>query len=183
MFRNSQFCFNSRTPGGVRPAAAPAILTPVLFQFTHPRRGATADFCNFVFDNSFQFTHPRRGATRQGRSFKKRIVQFQFTHPRRGATRPRYLLYTFLGVSIHAPQEGCDKAAVFKGCARVIVSIHAPQEGCDIVVDFLISEQAVSIHAPQEGCDGVVRSITAILRVFQFTHPRRGATSSFRWRR
>ena len=58
-------CFNSRTPGGVRPGAAnAAVNTYMQFQFTHPGRGAT-NFNPFrLLAYQFQFTHPGRGATK-----------------------------------------------------------------------------------------------------------------------
>ena len=34
----------------------------------------------------------------------------------------------------------------------------------------------VSIHAPREGCDSNTRTKTDLDKVFQFTHPGRGAT-------
>ena len=34
----------------------------------------------------------------------------------------------------------------------------------------------VSIHAPREGCDLRLSALAGLLRVFQFTYPRRGAT-------
>ena len=34
-------CFNSRTPGGVRPTRSIRAIFAIEFQFTHPGRGAT----------------------------------------------------------------------------------------------------------------------------------------------
>ena len=34
----------------------------------------------------------------------------------------------------------------------------------------------VSIHAPREGCDFAVKDFVYLAKVFQFTHPGRGAT-------
>ena len=125
-------CFNSRTPGGVRLSSAfvsDRIL--LLFQFTHPGRGATpAPTLGAREKKMFQFTHPGRGATGH-EGHLHHSEPFQFTHPGRGATSvllgyaPRY------AVSIHAPREGCDNK---EGgvTALVNVSIHAPREGCDI---------------------------------------------------
>ena len=103
-------CFNSRTPGGVRPQQgkdinyeakvsihapregcdSPAVVrahTPIMFQFTHPGRGATQSFPRFfgLFEK-FQFTHPGRGATESRKQLFIDAQMFQFTHPGRGAT-------------------------------------------------------------------------------------------------
>ena len=57
-------------------------------------------------------------------------------------------------VSIHAPQEGCDEEGIVVLVVGGIVSIHAPQEGCDADEEKRCNSVGVSIHAPQEGCDG-----------------------------
>ena len=59
----------------------------ILFQFTHPGKGATVHAFGGVFSIGFQFTHPGKGATKA-----------QHTDSRA------------LRVSIHAPWEGCDSA-------------------------------------------------------------------------
>ena len=124
------------------------------FQFTHPGRGATAktfedaeraivsihaprEGCDpdnegkSYVERSFQFTHPGRGATYLRSTLAALWVMFQFTHPGRGATQTEHTNSRTLGVSIHAPREGCDV------CWLVVVaydnvSIHAPREGCDL---------------------------------------------------
>ena len=80
-------------------------------------------------------------------------------------------------VSIHAPWEGCDQAAVERGYSGSFVSIHAPWEGCDPVSRGGVARRDhVSIHAPWEGCDDE-RIVEETLRIaFQFTHPGKGAT-------
>ena len=55
----------------------------------------------------FQFTHPGRGATVHGDASCGE-GRFQFTHPGRGATEERTRARSEVGVSIHAPREGCD---------------------------------------------------------------------------
>ena len=100
------------------------------FQFTHPGRGATIsevvttaltevsihaprEGCDLVVATrlilrvQFQFTHPGRGATRALLVSLGDFV-FQFTHPGRGATWRVAQTISQLGVSIHAPREGCD---------------------------------------------------------------------------
>ena len=168
------------------------------FQFTHPGRGATfagprGSYCHSGFNSRTP------GGVRLS---KVRILimrlRFQFTHPGRGATQTEHTNSRTLGVSIHAPREGCDV------CWLVVVaydnvSIHAPREGCDGTplrrsargrsfnsrtpggvrlpssVD-LLTPLRVSIHAPREGCDACYpRRFLRLIR-FQFTHPGRGAT-------
>ena len=77
--------FNSRTPGGVRPTSCLSPIGVIMFQFTHPGRGATTNSQKRFARVLFQFTHPGRGATL---FVAERLI--------RGI------------VSIHAPREGCD---------------------------------------------------------------------------
>ena len=146
-------CFNSRTPGGVRP-----------------RKGSF-----LICVSSFQFTHPGRGAT-YWRVMLSYLIVFQFTHPGRGATLLASHAFVPHSVSIHAPREGCDYLKDVLREANRRVSIHAPREGCDgyllhrgictLWFQFthpgrgatqgsilLFSGYSVSIHAPREGCD------------------------------
>ena len=55
----------------------------------------------------FQSTHPVRGATLHMLELCW-MVEFQSTHPVRGATKPGELNEAFPAISIHAPREGCD---------------------------------------------------------------------------
>ena len=103
---------------------------------------------------------------------------FQFTHPVRGATGDAAALTPYSSVSIHAPRAGCDfkKRGVSHSPA---VSIHAPRAGCDYPRSSLGQPNEVSIHAPRAGCDPLRLFAGFQRRMFQFTHPVRGAT---RWR-
>ena len=56
--------FNPRTPCGVRRIGVTSLFTGVLFQSTHPLRGATSSQVQVGHKTSqFQSTHPLRGAT------------------------------------------------------------------------------------------------------------------------
>ena len=63
--------------------------TPILFQLTHPMRGATKDVSFLNVSISFQLTHPIRGAT----SNVSRKTN------------------AFFVISTHTPHAGCDSAA------------------------------------------------------------------------
>ena len=101
--------FNSRTPGGVRlkrrrtiinainvsihapreGCDLPALFRPnssVLFQFTHPGRGATI-YNLIYFAAKISFNSRTPGGVRQSTQiFTSVTTMFQFTHPGRGAT-------------------------------------------------------------------------------------------------
>ena len=54
-------CFNSRTPGGVRPPLTPLTAEEVEFQFTHPGRGATVTKNKARRDKGVSIHAPREG--------------------------------------------------------------------------------------------------------------------------
>ena len=124
-------CFNSRTPRGVRPRSSDTRARAIRFQFTHPARGATKKERKPATDNNgFNSRTPRgvrlplalmqcrtstrfnsrtpRGVRHERAVDKGFWDEFQFTHPARGATLQRYKKGQGIGVSIHAPREGCD---------------------------------------------------------------------------
>ena len=106
---------------------------------------------------------------------------FQFTHPGRGATSQSPTIGMLrLGVSIHAPREGCDighsltilreqrfNSRTPGGVRQVVgrttllrLSFNSRTPGgvrprTDIPY---IGRRNVSIHAPREGCDSMVQS-------------------------
>ena len=79
--------FNPRTPCGVRPFLSAVLLVySVLFQSTHPLRGATCQHHHDHRKHLFQSTHPLRGATGEVWHPDRKGAEFQSTHPLRGAT-------------------------------------------------------------------------------------------------
>ena len=111
----------------------------------------------------------RRCSQGAGRSFNSRTPG--------GVRHPGDVLHNLPPqVSIHAPREGCDKTALEFRHPDGVVSIHAPREGCDDEGMPVSSSSLVSIHAPREGCDFRSLDLTGNPRLFQFTHPGRGAT-------
>ena len=103
----------------------------------------------------FQFTHPGRGATTYQKFRTLRHHLFQFTHPGRGATREQSTRHYAIGVSIHAPREGCDRTT-------------ANTRGVDVEFQFT--------H-PGRGATTYQKFRTLRHHLFQFTHPGRGATT------
>ena len=153
--RVRHLCFNSRTPGGVRPSASARF------------------FCTW----EVSIHAPREGCDSMVLICLKVSPMFQFTHPGRGATiSTRSIRAAFAIVSIHAPREGCDDARYMAHKADY-VSIHAPREGCDGHRGQ--SEEArVSFNSRTPG--GVRQIFRQYLNRhdgFQFTHPGRGATA------
>ena len=81
------------------------------------------------------------------------LVEFQFTHPARGATGQVYHHLQDRLVSIHAPRTGCDRCALCSLHKRIGFNSRTPHG-----VRLRIAHRDVAY------------------RLFQFTHPARGAT-------
>ena len=186
-YRRTRLCFNSRTPGGVRPDEFVTTYVNNEFQFTHPGRGATITFSNLYQVLLFQFTHPGRGATFCAiisiviiRCFNSRTpggvrrsapyqillsVRFQFTHPGRGATRwsqPRKYQSEF---QFTHPGRGATSALCLFVRMRYSFNSRTPGGVRPQGSENRQGHWCVSIHAPREGCDLVVlRSIRAVHR-------------------
>ena len=170
--------FNSRTPCGVRLSYNITRSLCIMFQFTHPVRGATPKLSKAPRQStSFQFTHPVRGATS--------LLQSRRSH---------------IQVSIHAPRAGCNispspvrsQAEGFNSRTPCGVRLKAygtqrfkamfqfthPVRGATISSCTILPYCVVSIHAPRAGCDRCYYLTTSRRKQFQFTHPVRGATVS-----
>ena len=144
------------------------------FQSTHPLRGATGCSPIGSLILIFQSTHPLRGATRRSES-RRPLRQFQSTHPLRGATGERLIKGILAFISIHAPLAGCDVFAENLKKLRKI-SIHAPLAGCDSTISF--GGKSGPYFNPRTPCGvrHIRRTLTDEQKVFQSTHPLRGAT-------
>ena len=101
--------FNPRTPCGVRRGSALVATGAILFQSTHPLRGATDG----------------------GLGVDQTLHLFQSTHPLRGATDHAGPGLRLRRISIHAPPAGCDGRWIAAWTAATTISIHAPPAGCD----------------------------------------------------
>ena len=147
----------------------------MVFQSTHPSRGATVSSIGSIQTLTFQSTHPSRGATLYA-VISAIFEGFQSTHPSRGATLflPQYIVY--VDVSIHAPLAGCDcsnSTYFFVAC----VSIHAPLAGCDSSsCRRQFARYCFNPRTPR-GVRLHHIKFRANFPVFQSTHPSRGATA------
>ena len=148
-------CFNPRTPRGVRHALPFRAYALIMFQSTHPARGATDRF--------------NAGDTA--------ALQFQSTHPARGATYYKYSKGGHKHVSIHAPREGCDPKPLRCLPIQCNFNPRTPRgvrrtSSCILLIKFLFQ----STH-PARGATALVLLLGQGLLIFQSTHPARGATS------
>ena len=151
--------------------------------------------------------HPRfnsrtpGGVRLEAISASLRRPMFQFTHPGRGATGGRYGGVERVGVSIHAPREGCDRtpragrpytrgfnSRTPGGVRRAVIILWASRLAC-----FnsrtpggvrqrrgfrRIYPQRFQFTHPGRGATGSTQYDLLQENVFQFTHPGRGATTN-----
>ena len=145
--------FNSRTLGRVRQDDQADKVLPLRFQFTHPGKGATSYRSTQIRLSMFQFTHPGKGATRRrGGGIQ---VQSCFNSRTLGRVRqkPPSQVKKRSSVSIHAPWEGCDVAAISASLRLPMFQFTHPGKGATILIANADLDRLVSIHAPWEGCD------------------------------
>ena len=172
----------------------------ILFQSTHPVRGATGGFRTRSAESClFQSTHPVRGATLDTEQLQRiwRISihapragcdpiydavtvgssAFQSTHPVRGATGKSHNGVTVVGFQSTHPVRGATRGRFPTPCIWGI-SIHAPRAGCDPITPF--SSGWKMDFNPRTPCGvrqcGLVSRCS--LATFQSTHPVRGATAN-----
>ena len=78
--------FNSRTLGRVRPRRGLCHLSTLLFQFTHPGKGATYLIEAYEIGDAVSIHAPWEGGDIERNSNSKATTTFQFTNPGKGAT-------------------------------------------------------------------------------------------------
>ena len=153
-----------------------SVLNLIIFQSTHPVRGATYA-CLWRSDSSISISihAPRAGCDTATPTAAGTITVFQSTHPVRGATREVKLRRIEHAISIHAPRAGCDRypsrltssARNFNPRTPCGVRLREILENCQII-NFnprtpcgvrqkrgsgYRADRKISIHAPRAGCD------------------------------
>ena len=152
----------------------------LLFQSTHPARGAPAPHHSPV-SLCFYF-NPRtpRGVRRIFTAIRPSGRSFQSTHPARGATPGVFCSKGGAGISIHAPREGCDGSRPgYAERAQVSQSTH-PARGATGVLPYTRSWSRYFNPRTPRGVRPGGRSKPARQMRFQSTHPARGATGQGR---
>ena len=173
-------------------------MADLMFQFTHPGRGATSACAYSSMITSVSIHAPREGCDLRLRILVDDHQCFNSRTP--GGVRLDLFEVYELGdnVSIHAPREGCDNAssADVLGDLRFnsrtpggvrhfpIKKVNGfswfqfthPGRGATVQGEAVRLAKYVSIHAPREGCDRNERFRLMSSELFQFTHPGRGAT-------
>ena len=169
--------FNPRTPCGVRrdPIIRNLVGAPISIHAPLAGCDKMGIIVLTITDTDFNPRTPC-GVRRTEARYPARQRQFQSTHPLRGATRAAQPLLQMLSISIHAPLAGCDFRQRHKTQHVSTISIHAPLAGCDEPLRECGLAHTISIHAPLAGCDHTSSAFSASSRVFQSTHPLRGAT-------
>ena len=138
------------------------------------------------------------GERRRANRFAGYITRFQSTLPARGATRGLRHKVAMLGISIHAPRTGSDRAGAGSPCEGLIFQSTLPARGATVLLDQKSAgwstfqstlpargatkgkeekndNAGISIHAPRTGSDSKHRPQYSDER-FQSTLPARGAT-------
>ena len=168
--------FNPRTPCGVRPDEAQKPSSFIVFQSTHPLRGATRSREGAARGQQISIHAPLAGCDSQAQHAPADAEKFQSTHPLRGATGQAGPTPAECEISIHAPLAGCDRPRA-TGASRS--RYFNPRTPCGVRRRGRGDQQGqkeISIHAPLAGCDPRSCGSVPPRSAFQSTHPLRGAT-------
>ena len=148
----------------------------IVFQSTHPARGATihavllGQLCvisihapregcdKLLIDpplpgGAISIHAPREGCDASPSAMAPLVSAFQSTHPARGATRRARSPAAPAPISIHAPREGCDGSKGGYAALSPDFNPRTPRgvrRACDGIGT---GRRGISIHAPREGCD------------------------------
>ena len=103
----------------------------LMFQFTHPGRGATSGSVLSTDSVTVSIHAPREGCD-ESALHQAQDKAFQFTHPGRGATCVNKTpLLSACGFNSRTP-GGVRRGHPSSNGVYDAVSIHAPREGCDL---------------------------------------------------
>ena len=146
--------FNPRTPCGVRHLTDDKHGQPVIFQSTHPLRGATTRLPKELLVYPISIHAPLAGCDPEPEHIGKPLVYFN----------PR----TPCGVRPNSPRNKCSFRKI---------SIHAPLAGCD--APLLLDIKYHVYFNPRTPCGVRLKCDIVFVRrgQFQSTHPLRGATT------
>ena len=123
----------------------------------------------------FQSTHPLRGATLSDAQKRVKAFSISIHAPLAGCDHALFVAIAFLRISIHAPLAGCDNTArAGAETANPFQSTH-PLRGATIdTAQILAGIGFQSTHPLRGATDRLAKA--GVDKLFQSTHPLRGAT-------
>ena len=160
----------------MRLLASCIAFSAVVFQSTHPARGATTGQRYYDAGHDiFQSTHPARGAT-SGLLSTPPTLRFQSTHPARGATPANCRKTHPCCISIHAPRKGCDFTLLSPQKITFGFQSTHPARGATSVESRTKTRRMYFNPRTPQGVRRLAIYFLSPLFPFQSTHPARGAT-------
>ena len=124
--------FDPRTPCGVRQGSSIAITARGHFNPRTPCGVRRSCHAIFLFYLLFQSTHPLRGATHPALC-RCKVAEISIHAPARGATRSATTgAHTFRHFNPRT-REGCDLGSPRRRAMERFISIHAPARGATII--------------------------------------------------
>ena len=123
--------FNPRTPCGVRHEAIQLQKEYAAISIHAPHAGCDGIYIiKSGINLLFQSTHPMRGATIYI-CHKYGGKEISIHAPHAGCDAAIHAFAVQCSISIHAPHAGCDASYSLPNLNRLEISIHAPHAGCD----------------------------------------------------
>ena len=160
----------------MRPDSELTVALSLLFQFTHPGRGATPSSLVST-DTPPRFNSRTPGGVRHLLRCRSVVDEAVSIHaPREGCDGDRDTHLEIDEVSIHAPREGCDFWAFFRSSSSFLFQFTHPGRGATSVAFHSALSSRFQFTHPGRGATWRQPYIVWGYRRFQFTHPGRGAT-------
>ena len=126
----------------------------LVFQFTHPGRGATGIFQLRYRWLAVSIHAPREGCDAYILFGLMMLLLFQFTHPGRGATIKPSSPSLKIGRFNSRTPGGVRPRSSIGGQSTSVFQFTHPGRGATVLSSEVSQADKVSIHAPREGCDG-----------------------------
>ena len=129
------------------------LVESVVFQFTHPGRGATRGLRARCRRSLVSIHAPREGCDIWRALWRYNAPTFQFTHPGRGATDLQ-TVNAYLAKSFNSRTPGGVRLGdAMRLILRLQFQFTHPGRGATCSALSNCYTKSVSIHAPREGCD------------------------------
>ena len=143
----------------------------LLFQSTHPMRGATATSNNIqAFAQNFNPRTPC-GVRHCMPDMRKAAGQISIHAPHAGCDQQTAAPMPDLSISIHAPHAGCDANLPTDSSVNSSISIHAPHAGCDLRPIYSTQKVAADFN-PRTPCGVRLPLHSGVLPTVPYFNPR-----------
>ena len=176
--KNLLFCFNPRTPHGVRHTGGSYMASVSGFNPRTPHGVRPPSGWSSGRRPTFQSTHPTRGATSSTAMKRRMPPSFNPRTPHGVRLSGNSSSEEVVGFNPRTP-HGVRREILRTARAESKVSIHAPHTGCDRWRSHWRAQEKGFNPRTPHGVRLSILAVCSVFRLFQSTHPTRGATRHY----